>query len=64
MNNMNHIYRINNHEIPCANQAVLTNRNVNRLKHEVSVHNPRNLSPDGMMNHILDLYFAFVEAIR
>ena len=39
-------------------------KNTDRLKHEVAFHNPKNLSPDGMLNDILNTYFAFVEQVR
>ena len=39
-------------------------KNVDRLKHEVSFHNPDHLNPDMMLNRILDDYFAFAEKIR
>ena len=44
--------------------AVLTAKNADRLKHETAFHNPRNMNPDQIMNHILDRYFKFVEEIR
>lgn len=50
---------------PCEmNRAVLTYRNVERLKHEVAFHNPDHLNPDKMLNHILDRYFEMVEDVR
>lgn len=39
-------------------------KNTDRLKHEVAFHNPKNRNPDGMLNDILDQYFAFVEQVR
>jgi len=52
-------------ENPCGmNRAVLTSKNVDRLKHEVAFHNPDHLNPDRMLNHILNLYFAMVEEVR
>jgi len=47
-----------------SNVAVLTYKNVDRLKHEVAFHNPEHLNPDRMLNHILNLYFDLVEEIR
>ena len=44
--------------------AVLTAKNADRLKHETAFHNPGNMNPDQIMNHILDRYFKFVEEIR
>lgn len=38
--------------------------NTDRLKHEVSFHNPSHRNPNGMLNDILDDYFAFVEKAR
>ena len=50
---------------PCGmNTAVLTYRNVDRLKHEVAFHNPNHLNPDKMLNHILDNYFKMVAEVR
>lgn len=43
---------------------VVSYKNVDRLKHEVSFHNPDHLNPDMMLNRILDDYFAFAEKIR
>lgn len=39
-------------------------RNTDRLKHETAFHNPRGLSPDGILNEILDDYFRFVAKVR
>lgn len=47
-----------------SNVAVLTYRNVDRLKHEVAFHNPTHLNPDEMLNHILNQYFKMAEDIR
>ena len=47
-----------------SNVAVLTYKNVERLKHEVAFHNPDHLNPDEMLNHILDQYFRMVEEVR
>lgn len=44
--------------------AVLTPKNMDRLKHEVAFHNPKHLNPDQMMNAILDSYFKFAEKVR
>ena len=46
------------------NRAVLTYKNVDRLKHEVAFHNPKHLNPDEMLNHILDQYFKMADEIR
>lgn len=43
---------------------VVSYKNTDRLKHEVAFHNPKNLNPDGMLNDILDHYFAFVKRVR
>ncbi len=43
---------------------VVSYKNVDRLKHEVSFHNPDHLDPNRMLNRILDDYFAFAEKIR
>lgn len=47
-----------------TNVAVLTYRNVDRLKHEVAFHNPEHLNPDEMLNHILNNYFRIAHEIR
>lgn len=47
-----------------TNVAILSYKNVDRLKHEVAFHNPNHLNPDKMLNHILDLYFDLVKEIR
>lgn len=47
-----------------ANRAVLTYRNVDRLKHEVAFYNPNHLNPNEMMNRILDNYFKMVDEVR
>ena len=50
---------------PCGmNVAVLTYKNVDRLKHEVAFHNPNHLNPDEMLNHILNQYFKMVTEVR
>ena len=50
---------------PCGmNVAVLTYKNVDRLKHEVAFHNPNHLNPDEMLNHILNQYFKMVAEVR
>lgn len=50
---------------PCGmNAAVLTYKNVDRLKHEVAFHNPNHLNPNKMLNHILDRYFEMVDEVR
>ena len=43
---------------------VVSYKNTDRLKHEVSFHNPDHLNPDMMLNRILDDYFAFADKIR
>ena len=43
---------------------VVSYKNVDRLKHEVSFHNPDHLDPNRMLNRILDDYFAFADKIR
>jgi hypothetical protein len=47
-----------------TNVAVLTYKNVDRLKHEVAFHNPNHLNPDEMLNHILNQYFKMVAEVR
>ena len=47
-----------------TNVAILTYKNVDRLKHEVAFHNPNNMNPDQMLNHILDNYFKMAEEVR
>ena len=47
-----------------TNAAVLTYKNVDRLKHETAFHNPHLFSPDEMLNHILNNYFKMVEEVR
>lgn len=39
-------------------------KNTDRLKHEAAFHNPSNLTPDQLLNEILDRYFAFVDTVR
>ena len=43
---------------------VVNYQNADRLKHEAAFHNPRNLTPDGVLNEILDRYFTFVSEVR
>ena len=43
---------------------IVSYKNTDRLKREVAAHNPKGLNPDGMLNDILDTYFAFVERVR
>lgn len=43
---------------------VVSYRNTDRLKHETAFYNPNHKSPDGVLNEILDEYFAFVEKVR
>lgn len=47
-----------------GNVAILTTKNVERLKAEVAHHNPNNLNPDRMLNHILNVYFSLADEIR
>lgn len=47
-----------------TNVAILTYRNVDRLKHEVAFHNPTHLNPDEMLNHILNQYFKMAAEVR
>ena len=47
-----------------TNVAILTYKNVDRLKHEVAFHNPNHLNPDEMLNHILNQYFKMVAEVR
>lgn len=47
-----------------TNAAVLTYRNVDRLKHEVAFHNPNHYNPNEMLNHILNQYFKMADQIR
>ena len=50
---------------PCGmNVAVLTYKNVDRLKHEVAFHNPDHLNPNEMLNRILNNYFKMVAEVR
>ena len=39
-------------------------KNTDLLKHEAAFHNPKHLTPDGILNEILDSYFAFVKKVR
>lgn len=39
-------------------------KNTDRLKHETAFHNPHGKNPDGILNEILDRYFAFVASVR
>lgn len=34
------------------------------LKHEMAFHNPGNMTPNEVLNVILDEYFSFVEKVR
>lgn len=47
-----------------SNVAILTYKNVDRLKHEVAFHNPTHMNPDEMLNHILNQYFKMVAEVR
>ena len=47
-----------------TNVAILTYKNVDRLKHEVAFHNPNHMNPDEMLNHILNQYFKMVAEVR
>ena len=42
----------------------LTERNFNRLYHETSFHNPKNLNPDELLNDILRRYFKLADELR
>ena len=44
--------------------AGLTVKNVDRLKHETSFHNPNNLNPDELLNEILTKYFKWLDEAR
>ena len=48
--------------LPCT--ALLSGRNMDRLKRETAFYNPKNYNPDEMLNHILDRYFKMAEEIR
>lgn len=39
-------------------------KNTDRLKHETAFHNPNHLTPNGVLNEILDRYFDFVDDVR
>lgn len=43
---------------------IVSYKNTDLLKHEVAFHNPKSLNPDGMLNDILEQYFAFVKRVR
>jgi hypothetical protein len=43
---------------------IVSYKNTDLLMSEVAHHNPNNLSPDGMLNAILDDYFRFVKKVR
>ena len=49
---------------PWGVDHIVSYKNTDRLKREVAFHNPDNLSPDKMLNAILDRYFKFVEEVR
>ena len=44
--------------------AGVTVKNVDRLKHETSFHNPKNLNPDELLNEILRKYFKWLDEAR
>ena len=44
--------------------AGVTVKNVGRLKHETSFHNPKNLNPDELLNEILTKYFKWLDEAR
>ena len=44
--------------------AGVTVKNVDRLKHETSFHNPKNLNPDELLNEILSKYFKWLDEAR
>lgn len=43
---------------------IVSYKNTDLLMSEVAHHNPNNLSPDRMLNAILDDYFRFVKKVR
>ena len=43
---------------------IVSYKNTDRLKHETSFHNPSNKDPNGVLNEILDRYFAFADEVR
>ena len=43
---------------------LLSYENTERLKHETAFHNPGNMTPNEVLNVILDEYFSFVEKVR
>ena len=45
-------------------EHLVSYENTDRLKHEVAFYNPNHRNPNGMLNDILDEYFAFVEKAR
>ena len=49
---------------PWGVNHIVSYKNTDRLKREVSFHNPENLNPDQMLNEILDRYFNLAEQIR
>lgn len=49
---------------PWGMEHTVSYKNVDRLKHEVSFHNPDNLNPNEMLNLILDRYFAILDMAR
>ena len=53
-----------NNNAPWGMEHTVSYKNVDRLKHEVSFHNPDDLNPNQMLNLILDRYFAFLDMAR
>lgn len=49
---------------PWGVEHIISYKNTDRLKREAAFHNPNNLSPDKLLNEILDRYFDFVEQVR
>ncbi len=43
---------------------IVSYKNTDRLKHETAFHNPHLKNPNGVLNEILDRYFAFVDEVR
>lgn len=43
---------------------ILSYKNTDLLMSEVAHHNPDNLTPDALLNQILDEYFRFVKRVR
>lgn len=43
---------------------IVSYKNTDRLKHETAFHNSEHLTPNGVLNKILDRYFDFVDEVR